>query len=70
MFVEPYGEAAAVDEGAIVLAPVTDAIAENGPSSCHAPSITAQGKEENMQRRFLTPTAGRSDRRPASLFSP
>jgi len=46
VFVEPHGEAAAVDQRTIVCTPITDETAEHSPSMCHRPLITARNREE------------------------
>src|SRR6185503_14915148 len=47
VFVEPYGEAATVDQGAIVLMPVANAIVENISCFGHAPIVAVGVAEGN-----------------------
>src|SRR4029078_7370580 len=51
LFVKPYGEAATVDQRAVVRAPILDAIATHRVRIGHGSRITTSNKEGNMQQR-------------------
>src|SRR5262245_54406035 len=51
LFIKPYGEAATVDQRAVVRVPILDAIANHRVSNGHRLSIPAWSKGENMQQR-------------------
>jgi hypothetical protein len=55
-FVKPDGEAAAIDQGAIVLRPIADPISENEGGFGHDPSITVGVTSVNYATKSTTPT--------------
>jgi|SRR5215813_387415 len=51
LLIEPHCEAARIDQGAVILVPIANAVADDQWSSCHGPILATAGKGGNVQQR-------------------